>query len=358
LLTSSVSTGPASGAQHLAASFSRGLWLAVPALLLSAAAGIVFTLIFGGGPLWISAVHGLLIGSCVLGFERGLIWPSLHDRIQRLPTLHHIPAAEAAYLVCITIGHVAAVLLLWRVDPSREPLAMAVVPSGLLLTYGLLVSALIVSMLRVRDLIGTDVFVSLLTGRYHRPIQEERIFLFLDVVGSTAYAERHGDLRAQEFLAAIFAALAEPVRRHRGAIDDYVGDMAMVTWPLARGVKDARCVACVFEFLEAVERDAPAWRQRFGQVPQFRAALHGGSVVTAEVGVDRHKISYFGDVVNTTGRMEALCRTLGTDLLISSDLFERLPALPGHVATRSLGTHAVKGRGQRLKVLALEARPA
>ena len=128
----------------------------------------------------------------------------------------------------------------------------------------------------------------------------------------------------------------------------------MITWPFASGVRDARCVACVAAILAAIGRDETRWRERFGQVPRFRAALHGGSVVTAEVGVDRHKISYFGDVLNATGRMEALCRTLDTPILISSDLLDALPALPAGVATRSLGAHTIKGRDQGLAVFAID----
>ena len=67
--------------------------------------------------------------------------------------------------------------------------------------------------------------------------------------------------------------------------------------------------------LDRIEAEAEAWRARFGTVPRLRAALHGGSVVTAEVGVDRHKIAYFGDAVNVTSRIEALCRPLGVDNL-------------------------------------------
>ena len=209
----------------------------------------------------------------------------------------------------------------------------------------------------MRDLIGAEVFRNILLGRYHRPVEEERVFVFLDLIGSTAYAQANGDLRAQAFLGAIFAALAEPVRRHGGSIDDYVGDMALITWPMKAGVMEGRCVACVFAFLDVIAAEAEAWQRDFGQVPAFRAAFHGGAVVTAEVGVDRHKISYFGDVVNTTGRIEALCRTLEASLLISSDLLDRIPSLPRGVRARSLGAHAVKGRGQMLAVLALEPIP-
>jgi adenylate cyclase len=132
----------------------------------------------------------------------------------------------------------------------------------------------------------------------------------------------------------------------------------MVTWPMTRGLKDARCVTCLFDVIDRIEADAAAWTARFGTVPRLRAALHGGSVVTAEVGVDRHKIAYFGDAVNVTSRIEALCRPLGVGILISQDLLERLPRLPVGIRARSLGAHALRGRGAPLAVATLERGPA
>ena len=75
---------------------------------------------------------------------------------------------------------------------------------------------------------------------------------------------------AQAYLGAVFAALAEPVRRNAGSTDDYIGDMAMITWPMARGLKDARCVACVFDVLDG-SRPRPSWHPL-----RHRAASAGG----------------------------------------------------------------------------------
>jgi adenylate cyclase len=335
-------------------SLLHGLRVWMPMLALCAISGLLYTVVTGRGRPLDAALYAIVIGGTVLAFERGLFLPRLHARMRQWPTWLYVPAAEVAYVICVIAGNVVAGTLLWSVGLVGGPFAGAIALPPAILFYALGVSALMVTIVRVRDLIGTEILVSILVGRYHRPVQEERIFLFLDLVGSTAYAQRHGDLRAQEFLGAIFECLAEPVRRNRGAIDDYVGDMALITWPLPRGIRHGRCVACVFDILEAVDREAPLWQRRFGQVPAFRAALHGGAVVTAEVGVDRHKIAYFGDVVNTTGRLEALCRTLDAPILISSDLYDRLEAVPHGIAVRPLGVHPVKGRGQELAVLALE----
>jgi adenylate cyclase len=122
---------------------------------------------------------------------------------------------------------------------------------------------------------------------------------------------------------------------------------------MRRGIRKGRCIHCVFDILDAIEADTDKWLKQFGRVPQLRAALHGGSVVTAEIGVDHHKITYFGDTVNTAARLETLCRTLEAPVLISSELASRMK-FSSDINPEYLGTHAVRGRGQPLGVIALK----
>ena len=319
-----------------------------------ALSGVIYGLIaFPGEPLIIGAVFAVFMGVPMIAFERRILLRPLYRRIERLPTFAYILVALVIYEILMSVGYAAAGLLLWWLK-MIEPRSLAetlVMPFHVFL-YALAVCALIVFILRVRDLLGRDVFTSMLISRYRRPVKEERVFLFIDLADSTSFAEKHGDLRAQEFLKALFAAFAEPVRRHKGAIDDYVGDAAIVTWPLKRGVKFARCVRCIFDILDDIDANAETWRKNFGHVPRLRAALHGGFIITAEIGVDHHKIAYFGDTVNTTARLESLCKSLGRQVLISTELAQRIK-LPDTIAIEDLGTHAVKGRGQTLGVMAL-----
>ncbi|MCJ2083869.1 adenylate/guanylate cyclase domain-containing protein [Methylobacterium sp. J-090] len=330
-------------------------WFWVLILVACGGAGLLYNVLFAGGATPLAGLaYGLSVGITTLAFDRGLILGGLQARMRRMPAKFYVPAAELTYVLMIAAGIALGGLVVWALGLTDDSLSNAVKITPRVLAYSLAVSALLVFVIRMRDLIGGEVFVNFLVGRYHRPVREERIFLFLDVVGSTAFAETHGDLKAQAYLGAVFAAMAEPVRRNRGSTDDYIGDMAMITWPMARGLKDARCVACVFDVMDRIESEADAWRTRFGTVPRLRAALHGGSVVTAEVGVDRHKIAYFGDAVNVTSRIESLCRPLGTEILVSDDLLARLAHLPPGIAARSLGAHALRGRGQPLSVSTLE----
>lgn len=334
------------------------LWLSI--VLIGALAGLGYDWVFGVQDGMIAAMlYGIVICALAIGFERGLLLPALSRRLRSLPSLVYIVISEVIMAGLVIVGTVIAGSLCWSLgllgDRSWEK-AVTIPFEGLLYSLAIIIVFVFVS--RIRDLLGADVFRNLMLGRYHRPISEERVFLFIDIAGSTAYAERHGDLRAQQFIAAVFESMADPIRRHRGVIDDYIGDLAIISWPLQPGANPVRCLDCLIDIQRTVSAAAADWQRRFGQVPQFRAALHGGSVVTAEIGVDRHKIAYFGDVMNTTARLEALSRSLDEPVLISDDLLGRLASLPAPLTPRSLGSHAIRGRGQALAISALDLAPA
>ncbi|TGE02387.1 adenylate/guanylate cyclase domain-containing protein [Methylobacterium nonmethylotrophicum] len=326
-------------------------WVTIAAIC--AASGALHGILFYDGPSPIGIIYGTCIGVLVIAYERGVFLAGYSRRLRRLPSLAYLAAAEISMVVVILVAMALTGVVFWAFGTVHKTLLEAVTPKLHTTLFAVAASALIVTGLRVRDLIGSETFTNLILGRYHRPVSEERIFLFLDLVGSTAYAERHGDLAAQELLKAVFAAIAQPVRRYRGQIDDYVGDQVIVSWPIARGLDEARCVACVFAIRRSLAADRDQWIARFGLLPELRAALHGGSVVTAEVGVDRHKIAYFGDVMNATARLESLCRETGRPVLISDAVLARLPALPAGIDAEPLGSHRLRGRSETMVVHAL-----
>ncbi|CAN7647343.1 adenylate/guanylate cyclase domain-containing protein [Phyllobacterium sp. LjRoot231] len=331
--------------------YSFGFWIFV--LCAVSASGVFFSWVFYGQPSPLGAVFALFTCVPIIALERGALFPRMYSRLAALSTPYYILATLLVTYVLMYLGSAACRLLLWSLGyltyESWSEVAV-LPPSALFSALG--VSAILSFVARVRELLGRDIFSSLLIGRYRKPIEEERVFLFIDLAGSTSFAEEFGDLRAQQLLSALFTTFAQPVRRRNGTIDDYVGDAAIITWPMARGIKNANCVHCVFDILDAIEANSEKWIRKFGQVPRLRAALHGGTIITAEIGVDHHKITYFGDTVNTTARLESLCRTLDAPVLISSDLAKHMD-FTGILRAEYLGMHAVRGRGQSLGVMAL-----
>jgi len=61
--------------------------------------------------------------------------------------------------------------------------------------------------LEVSDNIGQEVLFNFITGKYHKPIEEERIFMFLDMKSSTTIAEKLGHVKYFEMLASYYSAI-------------------------------------------------------------------------------------------------------------------------------------------------------
>jgi adenylate cyclase len=218
-------------------------------------------------------------------------------------------------------------------------------PRALMITVGfsLAVTFVFVTVLQAATLLGRRTFRDLILGRYRRPRAERRFFLFVDVVGSSAIAERLGPLDAHRFLAAVFSAVAEPIAEARGEIYQYVGDEIVVTWTEAEGVVQARPLRCLFAMRAALGARAPRFEARFGAVPALRAAVHFGEVIAGEVGDQRRAIVFHGDVMNTASRLEQATRDVGLRFIISRDARDALGALPALELT-DLGALPLRGR--------------
>jgi adenylate cyclase len=199
-----------------------------------------------------------------------------------------------------------------------------------------LVSFLINFVRQLNRMLGPGTLVNLLLGRYHRPVAEDRIFMFLDLNNSTAIAEALGPLRFNDFKNDFFYDVAEPVLETRGQIYQYVGDEVVVTWTTERGLRDR-------------------YLARYGVVPEFKAGLHGGPVVTAEIGDIKKDIVHRGDTVNTAARVEAQCRPLERRVLVSEALLSRCQ-VPEELEIEDMGERELRGKIEALRLYSVRAR--
>ncbi len=208
----------------------------------------------------------------------------------------------------------------------------------------------------MRQLIGGDVLVSFFTGRYHRPVREERVFLFLDLVGSTGLTRRLGDTAYHDLLNRFYQDVGRAVMAHGGQIHRYVGDEMMVSWTAARGLEGARCLRALLAADAALKAGAAAYRADFDAAPGFRAGLHIGEVVTGELGFERKEIGFVGDAVNIAARVEQSARALGHAYVASADLIARIEAaggVPAGLALTDLGAQPMRGLDQPIRLYAL-----
>lgn len=297
------------------------------------------------------AATGALIGLGMLGMHDWFTH-RFRDWLRRRPliiemTLNGLAMAVAGVAVQVIVQIVlfderlADIVLLLPFDAARS-LALA---------------AVFVTGVHVVRLIGAGQFVSIMVGRYRRPVEEWRIFLFVDVKGATRLAEQLGPVGVASLLARFFHDVDEIITDHGGEVHAYVGDAIIVTWPLRSGVADAACVDCVFAMRRHMGHLADSYRREFGTVPEFRAALHCGPVVVSEIGLSKEQVTYFGDTVNVAARLESYAKQSNHDVVMSGDLHDRLGPVRA-VGIEDLGPVSLRGRDRPVHLYAVEPQPS
>lgn len=215
------------------------------------------------------------------------------------------------------------------------------------------VTSIAILVVQVEELMGRRMFVGFLLGRYERPVAEERVVLTMDLVGSTALAERMGDLRYFRFINTTYSLMTDAVLRNEADIHKYVGDEVIFTWPMHVGVRYENCMDLFFDIQERITQHAEVLRGEFGVVPQFRAALHGGRVISAQVGHTKRSLELSGDVMNSVSRILGVAKDLKADLLVSNEMLQRLPKAFERFEIGPENVVPVKGRKREVRVHAV-----
>lgn len=294
------------------------------------------------------AAIGVVISACIVSFEQFAAAALLERGGRRLPLVTAMLVRTLVYGVVIIVTLLIIPWIFLGRDPS--PLRPGILGD---IGFSIAASFVFVSLMSVAQLIGPGTLASLLVGRYYRPREEERIVLFLDLVGSTGIAERIGNVRFHAMLSETFARLSRVVTDHGGEVYRYAGDAMIATWPLRTPEENGEALRCVFACGEALNAAAPGFRERYGEVPAFRAGLHTGPLVAGEIGGFKREIALLGDTMNTAARIEQACRDSGRAVLASKPLLERSTMPAGLVAT-SIGEQLLRGKSEGIELFALE----
>lgn len=204
----------------------------------------------------------------------------------------------------------------------------------------------------VSDNLGQEVLYNFFTGKYHQPIEEERIFMFLDMKSSTTIAEKLGHVKYFQMLREYYSDLSDPVIQYAGEIYQYVGDEIIVSWKLQKGIQNNNCINCFFEMKAALKKQAKKYETSYGVSPTFKAGFHYGKVTTGEIGVIKQDIIFTGDVLNTTARIQGLCNTYEVDNLLSDALIKQLNLNPVF-QSKNLGESALRGRDEKVELFTI-----
>lgn len=196
-------------------------------------------------------------------------------------------------------------------------------------------------------------------ARSFRP--QKAAILFADLRGFTSLAERMPADEVANFLNEYRRRIAEPIARHRGVIDKFIGDGVMAIFGVPEpAAEDARNAALAgLELVSAIDRWC-AERIASGLSPvEIGIGIHYGDVIAGALG-DEHRLEYtvVGDAVNAAARIERLAADVGTPLLVSADVLAAAPGLELDLQLSEPVTHLLRGRSQPIRLYSLAPKSA
>ena len=300
------------------------------------------------------SVIGLAIG-IALAMPLALLEESTFDeRMRRLPFSVAIVAKSLTYIASLFAVFLSASLFFGlKQGLTMEDFWASFAEPYYYIQVGLsfCLYLIIVFFRQLDRLLGPGVLLSYLLGRYHRPHREARIFMFLDLKSSTALSEELDPETYYGLVNEFFRDISGPVLDSAGEIYEYVGDEVVLTWKEREGIKDANCIRVFFDIDRIIDKNKQRYLDRFGVVPEFKAGVHIGEVMTAEIGDLKRALVFNGEVLNTGSRIEKECARLGRRLLSSTDLFARL-TVPEGWTVEEMGPATLRGKSEPLELVA------
>lgn len=144
----------------------------------------------------------------------------------------------------------------------------------------------------------------------------EATVLFLDLEGFTEFSERLAPQDLVRMLNEFYAAVAAPLARHGGVINQFQGDAVLATFnaPRLHPEHAANAVRA------ALEIQALLASRTFGsgQTLRARIGINTGVVIHGLIGTpDRLGYTVIGDEVNIASRLEALNKDYKTSIIVS-----------------------------------------
>lgn len=207
--------------------------------------------------------------------------------------------------------------------------------------------------LQVNDKFGQGLLWAFIRGKYHSPKQENRVFMFLDLMSSTTIAEKLGNAKYHNLLRDFYADITDSIIYNGGEIYQYVGDEVVISWEYKVGITEHKCVSCFYDIRKSISELRSKYQSSYGLVPDFKAALHYGTVTAGEIGIIKRDITYSGDVLNTTSRILSKCNEFKQKLLISGQLLSSLVLLDQKYSVSKVGDEVLRGKRERVEIFSV-----
>jgi len=307
--------------------------------------------------LVISLVEGLIIG-LLFGLAENIFFTT---RLKKLPFSVLLIIRTFAYSIIWFWGEIIMLLILLYYGGlsisdfgSQKFIDYITVTHPELNIFAAVLICFVISYLwQINSMLGRGVLLKYIRGKYHKPVSEDKIFMFLDLSSATTIAEKLGAQKYSGFLKDFFYDIDEVITDTKGEIFQYEGDGIIILWAVKSGTTNNNCVEVFFKAKEKIHELKEDYVKKYGLSPEYKAGLHYGEVVIAEIGDSKKEIAYHGDAINTTARICSSCNEVNRKLLISSELFQKLK-LKNNYDFESMGEFKLKGKENVIELFSID----
>ncbi len=174
--------------------------------------------------------------------------------------------------------------------------------------------------------------------------------MFTDLRDFTTLSEAMAPDQVAQHLNEYFPMMVDAVRRHRGIVNDFIGDAVMAVYgaPVDNPEHALDAVRTGLAMQAGLAVLNAGWQARGLPPLKMGIGIHTGPVFAGNVGSpERKKYTVVGDAVNVAARVESLNKELHTTFLITGDTYA---AVKERVEVKDCGELKVKGRHQAVKV--------
>jgi len=299
-------------------------------------------------------------GSFAIGFSIGLLagifeFIIFKDKLRRLPFIAHLVIKSISLTIVLYVG--LSLLMILDVifgDWSIELYFKNVLSPTMLglIGYSLIIGTIIIFTVQVDQLLGPGILKKFILGYYHMPKKENRIFMFLDLKDSTRIADKILPEKYYEFLNNYFSDMSDPIIETSAEIYQYVGDEVVLSWSIEKGIQNENCIRIFFLIKERLNSKRDYYNKKYGIVPQFKAGIHSGLVISAQIGELKREVVYNGDILNTAARIQSICNKYNKELLISEELAKKMNLMQIY-EVENLGNIKLKGKMHTIPICAI-----
>lgn len=205
--------------------------------------------------------------------------------------------------------------------------------------------------IEINEKYSPGVFFDILVGKYAQPRDERRIIMFIDMRDSTTIAEKLGHKDNYKFIRDFIYFISAGVMEYGGRIYQYVGDEIVISWPQSRR-NAKKAVYALIEARKSLHKNSDTFHREYGVTPEFKAAIHVGTVTIGEIGLIKRDLVMSGDTMNTAARMRTACNELNQKFIISKDFMDLVRLKDWQV--EPLGPIELKGKNTNVELFGLK----